>query len=69
MKLHGCVEYFFKWFVDGFPFYCFSADSSGKKASFNAHCVGAVFDVACFFGPFAPCSVSLVDDGAFSAFE
>jgi len=33
-KLHGWAYYFVEFFFNGFPFYGFSADSSGEQSSF-----------------------------------
>jgi hypothetical protein len=72
----GFSSEFYRWgndfvglFVDGFSFYGFTAGSFGEKSSSHAHCVGAVWDVTGFFGPFTPYAIALVHCGVFCAFE
>ena len=65
-KLHRWNYGFFRLPLDGFPFHSFSADASGQQPSFYACHVAAVCNFTFFIGPFAPHSVSAVEDSFFS---
>ena len=68
-KPHGLIYVVFEVSFDGLPFHGFSADSLWKHTPLHAHGIGAVGNVAWFFGHFAPNGAAAVKHGAFFTFK